>query len=127
MKIQDRLTAIALAITIRENKGKIEAEKLRRSLTELNEYQVFSIRQLSRMADISHSTLNRYLTKKERNGGKLNPQHLESLRSLIFQKDLGEVDYHLIGKMVKEGTSVDTIHKFTDIPKSTIHRRLHAS
>lgn len=123
MKLQEKLAAIALAINIRDNNGSMQPEKLKESLKELNKYQMFSIRQIGNIANKPASSLYRFLQKEDRYGGKLNPAHLETLRSLIFQNDRGQVDYHAAGKMVKEGTSIDTIHKFTNIPKSTIYRK----
>ena len=123
MKLQEKLAAIALAINIRDNGDSMAPEKLKESLQELNKYQMFSIRQIGNIANKPASSLYRFLQKQDKQGGKLNPSHLETLRAMIFQNDRGQIDYHAVGKIVKEGTSIDTIHKFTDIPKSTIYRK----
>lgn len=123
MKTQERLSAVAMAITIRDSAQSLEADKLIDGIKKLNEHQLFSIRQIAKLSNKSPSTLSRLIAKKSKVGGRLNPAHLENLRALIFQKDLGEVDYHMVSKMIKEGTSPDVIEKITGISKSTIYRK----
>lgn len=123
MNTQERLSAIAMAVTLRDNSAEMQQEKLLDGLQKINEFQMFSIRQIAKLSGKSHSTISRLITKKSRSGGRLNPAHLENMRTLIFQKDLGEVDYHMIKNMIEEGTSADVIEKITGISKSTIYRK----
>jgi len=126
MKTENKIAAIALAIALKEGKDKMSQENFIEGLKQLNEYQLFSIRQIAKITGKSSSTLNRMLEKKSKTGGRLNPEHLTKLRALIFQKGVNEIDYHMVSKMVKEGTSADVIQKITGIPRSTINRKNRA-
>lgn len=125
MRDQERLVAIALAMQLRDSSDRLNDDAFRELVFELSKYELLSMRQIAMLSDnrISHSTLSRWIKKSSRNGGKLNKAHLEKLRDLILQRGLGEVDWHRVGTMVKEGTSPDIISRFTGIPRSTIYRK----
>ena len=125
MRDQERLVAIALAMQLRDSADRLNDDAFRELVFELSKYELLSMRQIAMLSDnrISHSTLSRWIKKSSRNGGKLNKAHLEKLRDLILQRGLGEVDWHRVGTMVKEGTSPDIISRFTGIPRSTIYRK----
>lgn len=122
----DNIAAVGLAITLRENAKDMPSDKLVEGMKQLNEHQLFSIRQIANICSTSSSSANRVLQKTSRTGGRLNPDHLTKLRTLIFQKDLGEIDYHMIRTMIKEGTSADVINKITGISRSTIYRKIRS-
>lgn len=124
MKQQDSLFAIAMAIRLRDNSDSYGEEELRGTIVQLTEKNVFSIRQISNMCGKSPATLSRIVQRTSRTGGKLNPQHLEEIRDLIFQQDIDQVDWQTVKKITSDGTSADMLSRISGIPKSTIHRKI---
>lgn len=125
MNDQERLQLIALAIQLRDTSEQLSDEAFKSLLFEISKHQSLSHRQIAMLSNnrVSHSTISRYMKKSSRTGGKLNQAHLEKLRDLIFQRSLGEVDWHRVSTMLREGTSADVIARLTGVPKSTIYRK----
>ena len=121
---QDRLYAIALAIQLRDNWRLYSEEELRQKVEQVVDTGVFSLRQVATMCGKSPSTVSRWVTRKSRTGGKLNPDDLEILRSIIFQRDMNDVDWGQISRVISRGTSLDFLAKITGISKSTLHRKM---
>lgn len=121
---QERLYAIALAIQLRDNWRQFNEEQLRGKINELSGTGLFSLRQISQLCGKSPSTLSRWSGRSSKTGGKFNMEDLEMYRSIIFQKDMGELDWHQVYRVLDRGTSVDFLARITGLPKSSIHRKL---
>lgn len=121
---QERLYAIALAIQLRDNWRSMSEEDLRGKIQELSKINLFSLRQISQLCGKSPSTLSRWTERTSKTGGKFNADDLEMFRSIIFQKDMGELDWGQIFRILDRGTSIDFLAKITGLPKSSIHRKV---
>jgi hypothetical protein len=121
---QDRLYAIALGIQVRDNWRQYDEGQLRAKINELSGTGLFSLRQISQLCGKSPSTLSRWQGRASKTGGKFSPEDLEMYRSIIFQKDLGELDWSQVFRVIDRGTSVDFLARITGLPKSSIHRKL---
>lgn len=122
---QSALLFISLAIDLRDNHASLDDDTFNSSVSKLAESGFMSGRQLSRICGnrISHTTATKMINKTDRNGGKLNPIHLEDLRKIIFAKSVEEVDYELVKSLIDTGTSQVMMSRITGIPQSTISRK----
>lgn len=127
MKPQERVMLIALAIQLRDKRSQLDQHQLHELIKKVGEFKFFSYRQLSNLCggSPSHSSIARIVKKGNRRGGKLNVSHLEDLRDIMFEKSMGKVDFERIKRLMSEGTSIDTITRFTDVPKSSIYRKVN--
>lgn len=125
MREQEKLLALAMSIKLRDRSDEMDLEQLKEAVKELGNFQIFSYRQISAIAknNISHSTIGRLVVKPQRTGGKLNPQDLEKIRDIIFQRSLGVIDWDKVSSVLRNGTSADMLVKLTGIPKTTMHRK----
>lgn len=121
---QERLYAIALAIQLRDNWRQFTEEQLRGKINELSGTGMFSLRQISQLCGKSPSTLSRWGGRASKTGGKFNMDDLEMYRSVIFQRDMGELDWGQVFRIIDRGTSIDFLARITGLPKSSIHRKL---
>lgn len=124
MNEQEKLQAISDAIKLRDNWKTLENTEALELIESLAKSGLFSIRQISQICERSSSSVSRLVRRDSRTGGKLNPKHLEMMRGLIFQNDLGQVDWDRVGRIVNGGTSPYVVAKITGIPRSTIHRKV---
>lgn len=121
---QERLYAIALAIQLRDNWRQYEEPQLREKITETSSTGLFSLRQISQLCGKSPSTLSRWGGRNSKTGGKFNPDDLEMYRSIIFQRDMGELDWGQVYKVINRGTSIDFLARITGLPKSSVYRKV---
>ena len=124
MKEQSKLEAIAMAIQLRDNWKTMENNDLAKLIEDLAKTNVFSLRQIGTMCQKSSSTISRMAKRNSKTGGRLNPEHLEIIRGLIFQNNIGQIDWHRVERLVNTGTSIYMLAKITGIPRSTIHRKV---
>lgn len=126
MRPEDRLSVISQALWLRNNSALLSKEESFRFITDLDQMSVFSIRQLSKICNnkISGTTLNRYLPEKKRIGGRLNPKSLEDILECFHNNEEGFVNYRLVRKILKMGTSQNVLARLTGIPQSTMSREV---
>lgn len=121
---QNNLEALALAIKLRDTVDSMPAEEMQETLEGLASSGIFSIRQISSICQKSPSHISRLVRRDSKTGGKLNPEHLELMRGLIFQNSIGQVDWQRVDRIISNGTSPYVLSKITGIPRSTIHRKV---
>ena len=121
---QNNLESLALAIKLRDTSASMAPEEMQETLEGLASSGLFSIRQISAICKKSPSYVSRLVQRDSKTGGKLNPEHLELMRGLIFQNSVGQVDWSRVSRIVVDGTSPYVLAKITGIPRSTIHRKV---
>jgi IS30 family transposase len=114
-----------MAIKLRDNHDDYNNQELKQVVRQLAEKDMFSLRQIGLLCRKSPSTIGRLVARSSKTGGRFNPKHLEMMRDLVFEKDLGQIDWHKVSKIASGGTSIDVIARFSGISKSTIHRKLN--
>jgi hypothetical protein len=119
-----RHTLLSRAIWLKENSSTLNKGEVFFYITEIDDLGQFSVRQLSNIANnkISASTLSRYLVRKTRNGGRLNPESLRDLLDLLKSWELGVVDYRVVKRILNAGNSQNVIARLTGISQSAISR-----
>lgn len=125
MTPQERLVLIAKSIEIRDNAESMTQGAIYKAVQELGEFKFWSYRQLAAICrnQISHSKVAHLVSKTDKKGGKFNPDHLEMLRDIVFQRSAGKVDWERIRTVMDGGTSGDMIARVTGMPKSSIYRK----
>ena len=125
MNAQEMLKIISKSIEFRNSAQSLDKDALYRAVKEVGQYDLWSTRQIVSMCDkkVSHGTVAKLITKKDKRGGKLNPQHLEALREIIFQKSINKVNWGTVSEVLSSGTSVDMLVRVTGLPKTTVYRK----
>lgn len=122
---QHRLFAIHEAIWIRDNAKKVSKEVLIEKAQDLAEYGLFSNRQISKISGgvLSNVTVNTYIPKENKTGGRFSPQSLEDIATILFSKEKGRIDYVTVKKVLDAGTSQGMIAKLTGVSQSSISKK----
>lgn len=129
MNKHEVIMAIGLAIHLRESHKGSSMASVEETVKKLSDFGIFSNRQLANIAkgSISHSHIAKLTNKTAKNGGRLNPADLESVRDLMLQADAGRIDWELVKLTVRRGTSQNLLSKLTGISKSQINRKIAES
>ncbi len=126
MNKHESVELIAKCIHLRDNAMGMHRDELHEAVREIARYNVISCRQIALLTNgaISASSCIRLTKKRSKVGGKLNPVHLEQIREVVFEVDLGRIDWSKILKIISTGTSVEVFVKLSGISRSTLYRKI---
>ena len=121
-----RLRAINEAIWIRDHSADLNRQDLFKVIQDISEYNIFSFRQIALMTGniISHQTISKICSKRDKTGGKLIVSDLEKIRDLFYGRSNGSVNYKLAKDIINNGTSQCMISRLTGIHQSSISRKI---
>jgi hypothetical protein len=126
MNKHESIELIAKCIQLRDTSFDLSREQLDLLIKDIAGYNVVSARQIARLSlgAISPSSVTRVVKKRTKTGGKLNPESLEAIREIIFEFDLGRVDWQKVLGVISSGTSPEIIVRFSGISRSTLYRKI---
>ena len=126
MNKHDIVIAISKSIQLYKDAEQMERSEILKLAQEISELNVFSNRQIEKMAHnrISHLAIGKVTNKTSKSGGKLNPATLEMLRDLLFKFNEGRIDWDTVETVALMGTSQSMISRLTGISKTQINRRI---
>lgn len=102
------------------------AEKLEFA-QELNDYKIFSIRQIAKIVRMSPNTVSKHISKQGV-GGRLNPESLTALialRKLVSNKQ--PLPMGMVRAVIEAGTSVSVLCRLTGAHHPSMYVRLKES
>jgi hypothetical protein len=88
----------------------------------LNEWRIYSNRQLSTFTGMSTADVGAYTGKTDKTGGNLSGESLGLVLELIHMDARGEVSYPLVAKAVDAGISTRMLAKLTGRSQRTVAR-----
>lgn len=126
MNKHDIVIAISKSIQLYKEAEQMERTEILTLAKEISALNVFSNRQIEKMAhnQISHLAIGKVTNKTNKAGGKLNPATLEMLRDLLFKFNEGRIDWDTVERVALMGTSQSMISRLTGISKTQINRRI---
>lgn len=126
MNKHDIVIAISKSIQLYKEAEQMERTEILALAKEISALNVFSNRQIEKMAHnrISHLAIGKVTNKTNKAGGKLNPATLEMLRDLLFKFNEGRIDWDTVETVALMGTSQSMISRLTGISKTQINRRI---
>lgn len=126
MRNHDIVMALAFSIKLRDEVKSISKEQAHALAVEIASWGVFSNRQIELFSGgvVSQRAIGKHSKKTTRDGGSINPNSLEDIRSIIFTSNDSSVDWSLVKKVVSRGTSMTMLAKLTGISKTTMSRKI---
>lgn len=126
MNKHDIVIAVSKSIQLYKEAEQMERTEILALAKEISALNVFSNRQIEKMAHnrISHLAIGKVTNKTSKSGGKLNPATLEMLRDLLFKFNEGRIDWDMVETVALMGTSQSMISRITGISKTQINRRI---
>ena len=126
MNKHDIVIAISKSIQLYKEAEQMDRTEILALAKEISALNVFSNRQIEKMAHnrISHLAIGKVTNKTNKAGGKLNPATLEMLRDLLFKFNEGRIDWDTVERVALMGTSQSMISRLTGISKTQINRRI---
>jgi len=107
-----------------EHRQYMDKDVLYNAVVSLNEYQLFTVGQLSQLSGLSDSTIAGWGIKMPRKGGgKFNPQSLDTLIQLRLNLNNGRpLNAVLLASAVQDGNSHRIISRLTGVGLSRISK-----
>jgi hypothetical protein len=126
MNKHESIELIAKCMRLRDKSFEMARDELIVLIKDIASYNVISARQIARLSQgaISASSVTRIVKKRTKTGGKLNPESLEAIREIIFEFDLGRVDWQKVLGVISSGTSVEVFVRLSGISRSTLYRKI---
>lgn len=126
MTTNEVIVVIAKAIALRDNAQSMTRAEATKAVIEVASYGLFSARQIEKICQkkVSHSTISRAVLKSRKSGGKLNPEDLENIRTIIFAKSMNQIDWNLVADVIARGTSPEMLQKLTGLQPTMIRRKV---
>lgn len=112
---------VALAIHNKVTQG-AEQEAREHYAVQLGELGLFSSRSIALIVDLSYHTVGRLTGKKDKTGGRFNPEALPLIYDLWAEYNQGGRNRKLAATIVKLGISPSYLATITGIPSTTLSR-----
>lgn len=118
------LQALNSAIWLARNAEHISKTETLTVIEQIGQYKVFSARQLSAMTKgrISHQSAAKVCNKTDRSGGSLSIESLEDIKECFHAHINGSVNYQIVSRIIKAGTSQRMLSKLTGISQTSISK-----
>lgn len=118
----DRMSAVILARTIATNNTLLDIkQELAAYIRRLYSYRMFTVSELSDIANVSEYKVRQAITGEEEFTAKsgIQVRHLDHLIRMIGSHDFAKLH---IKSLLEDGATIASIHRVTDIPESSLRR-----
>jgi malate synthase len=126
MQSHETVMALAFSIKLRDEVKSISKQEAHELAVQIALCGVFSNRQIELFSGgvVSQRAIGKHSKKTTRDGGSINPNSLEDIRSILFTFNDNSLDWALVKKVVSRGTSMTMLSRLTGISKTTMSRKI---